>query len=278
MQKTYRVKDRDLEELLKTIRLATNEIEKEILPDGRWLVTATFPDGDTPASEAPPEDPTPVAAPTSLPASSAPDNSELGVLSARFESGNRSSAAIGHDSTGGFSYGKYQIATKTETMKDFLDFCANKAPGIAAALNDAGGVSAATAGSNTFKTKWRELAGGAGLPKAEHGFIEETHYTPFVNRLDNIGLHVARRSWALKNVCWSVAVQHGSGNNVVKNALDPLSDPASLTDKAIIQAIYKERSKVGKYFSSSTKAVKDSVKARFKQELKDALEILANES
>ena len=82
----------------------------------------------------------------------------------------------------------------------------------------------------------------------------------------------------MKNVCWSVAVQHGSGNNVVKNALDPLSDPASLTDKVIIQAIYEERSKVEKYFSRSTKAVQDSVKARFKKELEDALVILANES
>ena len=276
MQKQYLVDPRDLEDALRIIRRATDEIEKELLASGKWLITATFPDGNAMDADAPAEDPTPVSPPS--PSGAAPGSAELGVLSARFESGNRSSAAIGRDSTGGFSYGKYQIATKTGTMKAFLDFCERAAPDVATALNGAGGAAAAERGDAAFKTAWRDLASGPELPKAEHGFIEATHYAPFVNRLNDIGLHVARRSWALKNVCWSVGVQHGPRNSVVKNALDPLPDPQSLNDRDIIKAIYKERSNVNKYFSRSSKRVKDAVKARFKKELADALKMLNAEA
>lgn len=276
MQRQLEVDPRDLEDTLRIFKRTGGEIEKELLPTGKWLLTVTFPDGSAVSDEAPPQDPTPVAPPS--PAGVSPDTAELGILSARFESGNRSSAAIGHDSTGGFSYGKYQIATKTGTMADFLNFCERTAPGIATPLKAAGGAAAAERGDEAFKTAWRDLAKGADLPKAEHGFIEETHYAPFVKRLDAIGLHVARRTFALRNVCWSVAVQHGSGNNVVKNALDPLPDPQSLKDRDIIKAIYKERSNVNKYFSKSKKSVKDAVKNRFKEELADALEMLEAEA
>jgi hypothetical protein len=47
---------------------------------------------------------------------------ELGFLSERFEASSAGSLAIGYDSTGGTSYGKYQIASKTGTMKSFLSF------------------------------------------------------------------------------------------------------------------------------------------------------------
>jgi hypothetical protein len=47
---------------------------------------------------------------------------ELGFLSERFEASSAGSLAIGYDSTGGTSYGKYQIASKTGTMTAFLNF------------------------------------------------------------------------------------------------------------------------------------------------------------
>ena len=47
-------------------------------------------------------------------------NEEIGSLSARFESGKAGISAIGYDSKGGTSYGKYQIASRVGSMDAFL--------------------------------------------------------------------------------------------------------------------------------------------------------------
>lgn len=296
MQREFRVQPRDLTVFLEGFRGSGLEIEKKLV-DGVWHVTVTAPEGPSAADI---EDPTPVeppapvvvvpaAPPVPAPPSTGGDDTEivrpappedtrqLGVLSARFESGSRSTAAIGHDSTGGFSWGKYQIATLTGTFARFMQFLETEFPVLHAQFTAAGGTDAAMAGTQVFKDKWRELAKTDALQEAEHGFIKATHYDLFVQKLNGIGLHVDRRSFALKNVIWSIAVQHGPGNSVVKNALDPLPDPATLSDKELITAIYKERSNVNKYFSRSTSAVKKSVKNRFKQEKEDALVMLKAE-
>ncbi len=207
----------------------------------------------------------------------------LGGLSEKYES-NRDSSAIGEDSTGGFSYGRYQIATKTGTMKSFLNFLKNTRPDMAKELNDAGGFTAARNGDPSFKGAWRSLAANPDFPGVEHAFIRATHYDPFLRRLrgddgddGKIGLNLTERSFALQNVAWSTAVQHGSANSIFKNALageaidDSVPQP---TDETIIRKVYAERSKVDQYFSRSTEKVKQNVLDRFKKELPDALELL----
>ena len=47
---------------------------------------------------------------------------KLGDLSAEFESGSRGTSAIGFDSGGGASYGKYQIAHRVGTLDRFMIF------------------------------------------------------------------------------------------------------------------------------------------------------------
>jgi hypothetical protein len=79
---------------------------------------------------------------------------------------------------------------------------------------------------------------------------------------------------ALKNVVWSVAVQHGPNTPLIKNALFGLQ-PGSMSDQTVIDAIYVERSKVDIYFESSTPKVKASVANRFKKEHADAIAMLA---
>lgn len=271
MQHTEIVSQRDLNHRLNTWAALGVEVEKKLLDDGTWLLTIT-PPGE-PADRTV-DDPNPITSSNAASAVGQP----LGSLSARYESGSRSSSAIGQDSTGGPSYGKYQIATKTGTFKRFVNFLAIEAPDIHARFEAAGGASAALQRTPAFEQAWLAEAGrGSDLSVAEHGFIRSSHYSPFVSRLNSIGLHVARRSAALKDVVWSVAVQHGPANNVVSNALSLLPDPEDLTDDRVIRAIYQERSNVNKYFSSSTAAVKKSVKSRFADEKKRALAMYAAE-
>lgn len=92
-----------------------------------------------------------------------------------------------------------------------------------------------------FAKAWKILASDSGFFEAQHSFIEATHYDPFSERLkQQIGLDLAARSATLRDVAWSVAVQHGSANNVFKNALKG-SNVAALTDQVIIDAVFKER-------------------------------------
>ena len=240
--------------------------------DGLWTVTVVWDDGganvetlmlsafEKSASAIPMSTPSLADAP-------------LGVLSERFES-NGKPGAIGHDSTGGFSYGQYQIASATGTLAAFLAFLRRSAPALLAPLAAAGGASAALLGAAAFQQAWRSIAADAAFARAQHAFIQATHYDPLVARLnDDPGLDAVRFSRALNNVIWSVAVQHGPGNMVFHNALIGTA-PNALPEAVIIDKVYAERSKVDRYFARSTAQVKAAVRARFAQARALALEML----
>lgn len=201
-----------------------------------------------------------------------PDN-HLGKLSERFESRGDPSA-IGRDSTGGFSYGTYQIASKKGAILEFLKFLENTAPAFFDVLKTAGGDPAARAGESKFKASWKKLAEDPAFDESQYEFIKNKYYDIQVVALKEIGLDVDTRSVALQNVVWSVAVQHGANTKLIQNSLTGKTI-SSLTDDVIIRAIYDERSKVDVHFASSTDQVKKSVKNRFAEERNDALSMLA---
>ena len=205
---------------------------------------------------------------------------ELGDLSARYESSG-SPAAIGYDSTGGWSYGTYQLATIPGTFASFMTFLGTSYPTLAKPLDDAGGADDALAGTKEFRAAWVKLAHdtGAKFNDAQHVFIKATHYDKQVAKLkQNLGLDVNFRSRAVQNMMWSMSVQHGNGTQAIfKNALKNVQ-VGKVSDAEIIALVYTERSKVDTYFSSSTKEVKASVKKRFQQEQQDALKMLQQES
>jgi len=205
----------------------------------------------------------------------------LGALSARFES-NGNPASIGHDSTGGFSYGTYQIATLTGTFSDFMNFLRRQFPALAQPLDAAGGPTAATNGTQQFQAAWKSEAqqNPSLFEQAQHDYIQTTHYDVQVAKLQaNFGLDVNQRSRALQNVVWSMAVQMGNTTQTIfKNVLKNVSDVDTLDDAQLIPLLYAERSKVDIYFASSTPAVKAAVVKRYQQEQKDALQMLQAES
>jgi hypothetical protein len=202
---------------------------------------------------------------------------QLGELSARWESHGKADA-IGRDTKGGWSYGLYQIATRTGTMVEFLTFLDRRSEWerFATTLRAAGGNTDASIGSKRFFTAWKQLGAEPAFADAQHDFIEATHYQPFVAAVTKRGIDVANRSWALKNVTWSVGVQHGvkGGTLLYERAAAPLGTTGLADDARLISAIYTERKRVDVYFAGSEPAVRESVRKRFDEEQVAALAML----
>lgn len=204
------------------------------------------------------------------------DDAELGALSRRYESkGN--SGAVGFDSTGGPSYGLYQLASFKGSVASFIRFLSSTYPDFATALNNAGGDSAARSKSPDFVAAWKKLSTNKEFSVAQHAFIKLNYYDRLAEAIRiNPGLDISSRSKALRDVVWSIAVQHGPNTQLIASALHGIAadDLAKLDDRKIINALYEERSRVSIYFASSTDQVRTSVLNRFRKERADALAML----
>lgn len=187
----------------------------------------------------------------------------LGSLSAKYESsGNPATIARTKGDIGGASYGTYQLTTASGNAQKF----ANQYGGALKGLK---------AGTSAFDSAWKAEAkkNPNAFKNAQHNYIEKTHYTPALNAfVKATGVVANKLPNAVKDMIWSIGVQHGSGgaSNIFKSAGVKQSDSAS----AIIKKVYTERMKVNKYFSSSTQAIKNSVLKRFKSEMNQALGML----
>lgn len=165
----------------------------------------------------------------------------LGSLSERFESGGRGPGAVsgGQGDPGGVSYGIYQMASRTGTAGAFM-----AAEGAAWAAEFSGAVP----GSEAFSRIWRAIAEREPerFVLAQHAFIERTHYRPAVDRVRaQTGLDLDVRAEAVRDVAWSVAVQHGGAATILKAAVAQADGNASREDagydRALIEAIYAHR-------------------------------------
>jgi hypothetical protein len=227
--------------------------------------------------------PVPVTPTTTSPAPGALGEalaSRLGELSAKYETGGRGPGTVstGAGDPGGVSYGSYQMASKMGVPTRFVtqaDF---------PWLSDFQGLQAGTA---PFTACWKRIAAAEAeaFQRAQHGFIKKSHYDLLAAKvLKDTGLDVNTRSRALQDVIWSTAVQHGGATPIVTRALANVScaktDPKY--DEQVICAIYAERGRKKPdgnlaYFSKSSPSVQKGVANRFKNELQDALAMLAKE-
>jgi len=205
---------------------------------------------------------------------------ELGILSAKYETGGRGPGTVssGAGDPGGVSYGSYQMATKTGTAKRFVtqsDF-----PWLQDFQN-------LTPGTADFSACWKRIATNQtdAFQKCQHEFIKRTHYDPLAAKiLSDDDVDVNTRTTTLQNVVWSTAVQHGPGTPIVHRALANVSSKPSdpQYDEQVIRAIYAERGRKKPdgnlaYFGKSSPSVQAGVANRFKSELQDALSMLAKE-
>lgn len=174
------------------------------------------------------------------------NGSKIGSLSAKYESGGNP-GAIGYDSTGGYSYGTYQLAH-------------NNAQRFVAESPYAQQFAGIPFNSPQFQQKWKQIAQSdpQGFAQAQHDYIAKTHLEPVVNRLKAGGIDVSRMSPTVQDVIWSTAVQHGPGNKIIEQAMATAKD-----ERDFIQKVYQLRWNNGAGFASSTPAVQKSVYNRF---------------
>lgn len=206
---------------------------------------------------------------------------ELGKLSAKYETGGRGPGVVssGVGDPGGVSYGSYQMASKMGVPQRFVsqpDF-----PWAQEFRN-------LTAGSAEFSAVWKRIAAAEpdAFQEAQHAYIKKTHYDVLVSKiLAEDTLDINTRGFALQNVVWSTAVQHGPGTPIVHRACTSVSCPPDdpKYDEYLIRAIYAERGKKNTagglaYFSKSSSSVQTGVSNRFKSELQDALAMLSNQA
>lgn len=208
-------------------------------------------------------------------------SSKLGSMTAGFESGSDGVGAIGYDRVGGTSYGKYQIASKTGAMDDFLSFLNKKAPEIAERLM-ASGPSNTGSVSGDMPAEWKKIASEdpKGFEVLQHDFIKASHYDPAAKIIfEKTGIDMDKMPEALKEVVWSTSVQHGAtgAGNMIAEAVDSLAESARKQGfpSELVKEIYGERKN---RFGSSTDVVRNSVQARLDKEENMVLSMLKDNS
>lgn len=208
----------------------------------------------------------------------AADDESLGALSRRHEVGDRGPGTVsgGKGDPGGVSYGSYQLASKLGNARRFLETEGRRWLGRFGDHAE---------GSEAFSAVWRAVAAQepAAFQAAQHAHVRRTHYEPQLRLIrSRSGIDLGSRSRALRDVVWSVAVQHGPGSLLVARALAGLDSADPDFDRKAIEAIYAERARLrddGRpaYFPRSSPAVQRGVARRFRAERADALAMLAAE-
>jgi hypothetical protein len=212
-----------------------------------------------------------------------PEGWVLGTLSSKYETSGRGPGTVssGMDDPGGVSYGSYQMTSSGGgTVRKFVSDAAFPWRDRFAGL---------TPGSEQFSDQWKALARDEpeAFFKAQHAFIERTHFAPLVQNIKSAcGLDVTQRSHALQDAVWSTAVQHGPNTPVITIAIEAVGGVESLPpsdldgERRLIRAIYAERGRKSSngglaYFPRvKDMLIQQSLAERFVNEARDALAML----
>ncbi len=238
-------------ELLKhynALHVNENDAEAARINDVKYVVSSLGRVQDGPGQE--------VKAPKTRPPHIA-DGDHLGYLSVKHEAGgNPGKISPGSGDDGGKSYGAFQFASKRGVPEQFLTWLATNDQNVYARLKAAQEVDGYEHGPK-FDAEWEKIAGEnpERFIKLQYDFTKQKYYDPTVEAIkEQTGFDFNNKSYALKNVLWSRAVQHGDKGviNVIKNALKYV-DLNNENEEEIIKAIYKESgstdSKEGPYIT-----------------------------
>ena len=185
----------------------------------------------------------------------------LGMLSRYYETGSLSDEeAAGVISTvdgdpGGKSYGAYMFASKTGTIKAFIQWCLSDNPSTSAAYAIGEKLSTAyySGGEGCgplFDQAWTELAANdkSAFFSAQEAFVKSDLYDEAIRLICATypTFNINNYSVALKNVIWSRAVHHGPSGaaSVVIRAFNAMGGFFNQPEGDLIMAIYRESGRV----------------------------------
>lgn len=204
------------------------------------------------------------------------NNDMLGVLSEKYESnGDPGAISTGSGDVGGKSYGVWQLSSNAGSVTSFLNWLSKENVDFYNTLNAARIQDGNTFGVN-FDNAWKSIAANNydAFYQVQHKYIKLNYYDSLVKKLTAAGAYDRLlSSFAVRNVLWSTAVQHG-----VSGAYGIISKFLNITDNLqFINAIYDERSKLDVYFPGCSTDVLNGLATRFKNERNDAVNIYNNE-
>ena len=165
------------------------------------------------------------------------DPNNLGGLSEVSESGNNS-GVIGFDNAGGASYGKYQIATKTGTMKNFLKYVSEQNPEVYDALSKHSDSMGDKEGG--FAKTRKELAESGKIQDLEKGFIKKTHYDAAYSKLDSDVAKMVDGDKTLQQMMWSMSTAFGpsGGANHFNKYYAEMAKSGTVDKRKFIESLY----------------------------------------
>lgn len=213
------------------------------------------------------------------------DNSFLGILSEKYESGGDPGKISKGVDIGGKSYGAWQLSSTMGSVTSFVSWLKNKESNyydrlIAAMVKDREKEN--TSYGTCFDEEWTLIAKEDydKFYELQHEYMYIKYYLEAVRKLlyNDVLVEESLNSFAIRNVLWSTSVQHGvSGTlTILKNC------KRSNDNKNIINNIYNERGRKNDdgtlvYFSKNPISVQDGVSKRFINECNEAILILEKE-
>ena len=163
-------------------------------------------------------------------------------------------------------------------MNDYLGYLSRnkKYQKYADDLQNAGGYSGALNKTNRFVNVWKRLANDSDFAQSQYDFILDKKFKPLFNNAAQMeGFDLEKRNPIVKDVLFSLAVQHGQNGawHLIQNALG--GSAKGLDDAALINKIYDERSNVDKYLTKLPLIERRNVKYnRYPNERREALKQL----
>lgn len=187
----------------------------------------------------------------------------IGYISQKYESSGKwvDTISSGENDPGGVSYGAHQLASKTGTMEQYLQ--SKEAESYSKSFRGM------KPGTHNFNKKYREIAtrDPVWFAKSQKEFITRTHYVPVLK-------YATEQGWStndpkIKEVLYSIGVQHAWAKIIVKNA----GKPDGKTVEQQVRMLFKARKEYVGALSKIPASTKKSLLNRYEAEMKDVLEI-----
>ena len=214
--------------------------------------------------------------------SPSPRQHDIGALSAKYESsGDPGTISSGRNDPGGVSYGTHQLSSRGKMVDAFI-----ASPMAARWSVRFRNLRPATP---AFDQQWRAIASSepTAFEEAQRAFLGRENYNRVVNGVAReAGVNLNGAANAVRQVTWSVAVQHGGAKDILSTAVQRTDRALRRTDpryqRTLIENIYDERiaytervrqRRLSEGKIDEARGLENVIRNRFPSERSDALKL-----